>query len=214
MYGDSITGESSRQLTGHGIEVHSFGGTAICDWLADMRRQAASGTVRKVYLEFVGNYFTTCVTSRPVVTAYRTDAALAVALWRAHRVRVVWVRPPEPRVLPHPALVRRPAVAANAELLAASTFDEVQVGEQQAGADGYVDTSPLIAPGRVFASVVRCRGLEPCGVRAPAGFDAARSSDGMHLCPTVNATVAGVVTDTCTVYATSEQRFADQVSAG
>lgn len=64
IYGDSITWESQRQLRARGLEVKAFGGTAICDWLADMRRQAATKTVQTVYLEFVGNYFTPCVRNR------------------------------------------------------------------------------------------------------------------------------------------------------
>ncbi len=214
MFGDSITMESQHQLSAHGIEVHAFGGTAICDWLAAMRTQAATGSVRKVYLEFVGNRFTACITSRPELAAYASDAVTAVAIWRAHHVRVVWVRPPEPRPVAAASLARRQLVAANAELLATPSFDEVQTAEQQAGADAYVDTDPLIAPGRVFTPTVPCRGSEPCAVLAPAGFDAARSSDGVHLCPTTSGIINGVVTGVCTVYATSEQRFADQVTNG
>ena len=214
MYGDSIAWESGRQLAAHGIEVHSYGGTAICDWLADMRHEAATGTVAKVYLEFVGNHFTTCATTRPLLATYRDDALTAVAIWRARGTRVVWVRPPEPRTATPAFLSRVLAVAANAELLAAPSFDAIQTAEQQAGPDAYVDTDPLIAPGRVFAATVRCRVEERCGVLAPTGYDAARSWDGIHLCPTNNQAINGVITNVCNVYATSEQRFADQVAEG
>ena len=71
MYGDSIALESQRQLQARGVEVRAFGGTAICDWLDDMRRTAATGTVTTVYLEFVGNRFTPCVSTRSAVDAYR-----------------------------------------------------------------------------------------------------------------------------------------------
>src|SRR5215218_5914851 len=52
MYGDSIAFETKAQLDARGIEVKAFGGVAICDWLPDMRREAATRTVRRVYLEF------------------------------------------------------------------------------------------------------------------------------------------------------------------
>jgi hypothetical protein len=110
IYGDSITYEAQQQLKARGLEVHAFGGTAICDWLADMRRQAATRTVGTVYLEFVGNYFTPCVRTRPQVTAYRDDAWTAAGIWRASRVRVIWVRPPQPRsaVAPTPTPIPIP----------------------------------------------------------------------------------------------------------
>jgi len=123
-----------------------------------MRTQAATGSVRKVYLEFVGNRFTACITSRPELAAYASDAVTAVAIWRAHHVRVVWVRPPELLPVAAASLARRPLVAANAELLATPSFDEVQTAEQQAGADAYVDTDPLIAPARVRRRAFQRRG--------------------------------------------------------
>lgn len=91
-------------------------------------------------------------------------------------------------------------------------FDQVQAVEQAAGADAYVDTSTLIAPGRVYVRYLSCRPHEPCGVLATTGFDAARATDGMHLCPTQEKTVNGVVGADCSVYSTSEQRFADAIS--
>src|ERR1700710_2034602 len=63
IFGDSLAFEAQIPLRAHGIEVNAFGGTAICDWLPEMRRQTATKTVGTVYLEFVGNYFTACVKS-------------------------------------------------------------------------------------------------------------------------------------------------------
>jgi hypothetical protein len=219
MYGDSITWEAQKQLTSHSIEVHSYGGTAICDWFSDMQQQAATGTVKKVYLEFVGNNFTSCITSRPLLAAYTADSVKAVQIWHAKGVRVVWVRPPEPRLVPAlaqnlTATARRPTNRSEAEAAAVPSFDEVQAALQRAGADAYVDTSPLIAPGRVYAEQLACIGTEPCGVLAPAGFDKARAEDGMHLCPVAQANPDGTVSSTCAVWATSENRFADQVAKG
>lgn len=264
LYGDSIAFESQAQLKAQGIQVKSFGGVAICDWLPDMRREAATRTVRRVYLEFVGNYFTSCVRGRPQVAAYQQDAATAVRLWRAAGVRVIWVRPPqlradtyvatpappEPTQTPEPiqtpeppaepagpsvfaviqgifaAELHRGPILQTASARPASPpppiihpkpvvgqFDQIQAVMEAAGADAYVDTSPLISPGRVFAASLPCRTGEQCGVLAPAGSDAARSPDGIHLCPTQLQTVRGVNAPRCSVYSTSAARFAEQVAA-
>jgi hypothetical protein len=244
MYGDSIALESQRQLQAHGVEVRAFGGTAICDWLDDMRRTAATGTVTTVYLEFVGNRFTPCASTRSAVDAYRDDAREAVAIWHDAGARVVWVRAPQPRVdvgtAPEPApeakaqtdaltaaaatsavpthstlhgaliTAARQAVATND---IAAGFDQVQDAAASAGPDAVVDTSPLISPGRTFSQYVPCRAGEACGVMAPPGYNAARSPDGLHLCPTMSHSSNGVVVPQCSVWSTSAQRFADEVTA-
>ncbi len=242
MYGDSIALESQRQLQAHGVEVRAFGGTAICDWLGDMRRTAATGTVTTVYLEFVGNRFTPCSISRPAVDAYRDDAREAVALWHDAGARVVWVRAPQPRVYVGPPTPSEPPAQTDALTAAAATsavptqsdlhgafitaarqaiatsdiaaaFDQVQDAATSAGPDAVVDTSPLISPGRTFSQYVPCRAGEACGIMAPPGYNAARAPDGLHLCPTTSHTSNGVVVPQCSVWSTSAQRFADEVAA-
>jgi hypothetical protein len=240
IYGDSIAQESQRQLQSRGLEVRAFGGTALCDWLPDMRRTAATRTVTTVYLEFVGNHFTPCASSRSTVDAYRVDAREAVALWHDAGARVVWVRAPQPRV---DVGVAPPAPAPNALTAAAATsavstrasehdgpmltaalqasataeiatnFDQVQAAAETARPDAVADTSPLIAPGRTFARYVPCLPHEACGVMAPAGYNAARAPDGLHLCPTATLASKGVIVGRCSVWSTSAQRFADEVAA-
>lgn len=241
MYGDSIALEAEQQLQARGVEVRAFGGTALCDWLGDMRRTAATGTVTTVYLEFVGNRFTPCASSRSAVDAYRDDAREAVALWHDAGARVVWVRAPQPRIdvgtSPAPessapnaltaaattSAVRTglslhgPMITAARQVLAtaaiAASFDQVQAAAAAEGADAVVDTSPLIAPNRTFSQYVPCRPGEACGVMAPPGYNAARSPDGLHLCPSTEHSSKGVVTATCSVWSTSAERFAEEVTA-
>ena len=245
MYGDSIALESQSQLQAHGVQVRASAAPRSATGSATCAAPPSTGTVTTVYLEFVGNRFTTCASTRPAADAYRDDAGkpsgsgtTPVPAWSGYRApqpRVDVGSPPEPESVPpstsqtdaltaaaatsavpthstlHGALITaaRQAVATND---IAVGFDQVQDAAEAAGPDAVVDTSPLISPGHTFSQYVPCRPGEACGVMAPPGFNAARSPDGLHLCPTTSHSSNGVVVPQCSVWSTSAQRFADEVA--
>ena len=75
LYGDSLSSESqgffAEFLIRNGItdvQTRSFGGTALCDYLDDMREDAAVLHPTTVVIEFSGNAFTPCMRSLPADT--------------------------------------------------------------------------------------------------------------------------------------------------
>jgi hypothetical protein len=68
LYGDSLSSQAQQffvqALSRAGITkvtTHTFGGTAICDWLAQMRSDASTLRPDAVVVQFSGNDLTPCM---------------------------------------------------------------------------------------------------------------------------------------------------------
>ncbi|EFC80750.1 hypothetical protein [Parafrankia sp. EUN1f] len=96
LWGDSLAWEardsfvaaaqadgSSKTLT------RTWGGTAPCDWLDDMRKQARRWDPTVAVLSFSGNTGSDCMRDRDLLTAYRTDVTEAVEILTRRGVEVV-----------------------------------------------------------------------------------------------------------------------------
>src|SRR4030081_3513638 len=95
LYGDSLAFESRdffslAMQSGTDVEVvdRTFGGTAICDRLDQMRRDLHDLQPTAVVLEFVGNNVTNCMrgpsgplTGDALVQKYRHDAGIATSIF-------------------------------------------------------------------------------------------------------------------------------------
>ena len=113
LYGDSLADEARDHfvttITGTGtgagpaeVLAGTFGGTAICDWLDDMRRDAAEWKPRAVVVEFSGNALTECMraldgsalSGEAYLTKYRQDADEVVRIFSAVGARVYFAGSP------------------------------------------------------------------------------------------------------------------------
>jgi hypothetical protein len=108
LYGDSLAFESRDYFSlamqsGTDVEVvdRTFGGTAICDRLDQMRRDLHDLQPTAVVLEFVGNNVTNCVRGPngplrgdALVQKYRQDARIATSIFAGAGVRVYWMGAP------------------------------------------------------------------------------------------------------------------------
>ena len=116
FYGDSLTNQSKsvivsrmqKQAPGWRVVVKSFGGTAMCDWLTDMRN-ASGENAKVIVIQLSGNAFTECMTgilpeTQQWLNKYRADAAAAANIWKARGARVLFVGSPRGvcRPVPHP----------------------------------------------------------------------------------------------------------------
>ena len=222
LYGDSLAAQSSSffqaAVTAHHrvvVRQHVFGGTAICDWLGDMRRTVAqSPRPKAVVLEFSGDDLTPCMrdpaTGQPLrrpalVARYQADAEEATRIFGNGPV-VYWVGPPVDRDL-----------AANAVVTALrAVYQEVP---QRFSNARYVDAGAAVLDQGRYTDWLPCLLADRCPSRAsdatlvsraPDGTLLARvrSPDGIHFCP-----VAAPENGACPVWSSGAFRFGVAMAA-
>lgn len=103
LYGDSLAVQAQDALSLRVPKLyrHTFGGTALCDWLPSMRTDLAREHPKVVMLAFGGNGWTPCtqpqgkmLTGSALIANYATAARTAIYLVRSTGATVVLVRPP------------------------------------------------------------------------------------------------------------------------
>jgi hypothetical protein len=218
VYGDSLVWEAHDYVTflaalnGYSGEVRSFGGTATCDWFADMRTHLAEVRPAVVVLAFSGNNMTPCMQPHQrmlrgddLAAKYAKDTAAAVAIARHYGARVVLVGAPrseatryDPRwdLIPH-------------------EYREVAARDPQHVR--YADGGALIAPHGAWSMTRPCLAREQGIVDSDgrhvctrANRIAVRAPDGAHFCPGNRAAVRGV-TGSCPRYSSGALRYATTI---
>ena len=218
LYGDSLAFESQTHfrdaLLRAGItDVHTktFGGTALCDWIDDMRADALSLKPTVVIIEFSGNALTPCMhdeNDAPLIaeayfSKYVQDAGEALRIFRPTGAAVYFVGAPISR---HAAEVHDP----NAGRLNTLYSDIAAM----AGAK-YVDAGAAVLDHGRWTATMPCRVTEPCTGSADGtdrGVNVVRSPDGVHFCPNAGAAEQGV-TDGCAVWSSGAYRFGSAMAA-
>jgi hypothetical protein len=95
VYGDSLSQESQQYLASYGTVADRFyGGTAPCNWLANLGSDADSFAPSKVLLQFIGN-LPSCIGGRDPQTAYTNDLTTIADFWKSRGVPVVMVISPK-----------------------------------------------------------------------------------------------------------------------
>jgi hypothetical protein len=212
LFGDSLAFQAEPYFNllvqaGGRAEVSDFtyGGTAACDWLPDMRQFARSDHPQAVVLEFLGNTFTPCMAgcvagSRTAVHLYCSAITQAIQAFLAVGTHVFLVGTPVTR-----------SEWNNHD----RNWDELNnafaaLAAQHAQRVTYVDAGSAVeGPHHSFVATLPCLYFERCsgptinGVRT----DVVRSPDGVHFCPQETASAAGKVSD-CPVYSSGAFRFA------
>ena len=101
LWGDSLAWEAQDDFSadvsaagGTSVLLHTYGGTAPCDWLADIRKQSRRWHPTVAVLAFSGNAGSPCMKGRDLTTAYRSDVLAAVARLTRDGAHVVLVEAP------------------------------------------------------------------------------------------------------------------------
>lgn len=211
LYGDSLAWEARHTFVEAfadrpdvDVVVHTFGGTAICDWLDQMARDAATLRPGAVVVEFSGNNFTPCMqdgagaglTGAAYLDRYRADAATVIATFAPIGAQVLFAGGPLTRA----AAERGDGQALNAMYARlAGAHDAVR----------YVDAGAAVLDDGEWAATLPCLPFEPC----TGGTDAAgvpvnvvRAPDGIHFCPAAADAVRGVTGD-CPVWSSGAFRY-------
>jgi hypothetical protein len=176
LWGDSLAWEAqddfSADVTAAGdtsLLLHTYGGTAPCDWLADIRKQSRQWHPAVAVLAFSGNAGTRCMKGRDLTSAYRSDVLAAVSRLTRDGAHVVLVEAP-PR--------RDQAV----DQRGLTSLDRIwqKIASQEPNTTVVPAGRSVTDTAGRFARTLPCGPGEAC---PPGGQVAVRSPDGVHFCP-------------------------------
>ena len=218
LYGDSLAWEArdffTRALAGAFITqvtTRTFGGTAICDWLGQMRADAASLRPDAVVVEFSGNALTPCMrapngsalTGATYFQKYASDSAAVLDIFSPRHALVFFVGAPISRDAERAGDPTAPTLHTLYAALARST----PYGR-------YIDAGASVLAGGRWTATLPCLPTEPCMGRDAIGtpVNVVRAPDGVHFCPSALPAVRGV-TAPCSVWASGSWRFGNAMAA-
>jgi hypothetical protein len=195
LWGDSMGMQAAPSfglqlaLSKHAVSAnHTFAGTAICDWLGDMRREVdpanpAGFHPQAAVFVFSGISYTACMrdshgaelTGTAMINKYRADAAAAIAIFAKAHVPVYFASVPISRddaaagIVGNTPLGKMYATLPRLHPLTARFIDAAQAVER---GGRYTDTLP-------------CEKGETCTGHWPDGTATVvvREADGKHFCP-------------------------------
>jgi hypothetical protein len=218
LYGDSLGWESQAFFVAElaraaftEVTTRTFGGTAICDWIGQMRLDAATLRPDAVVVEFSGNALTPCMrgaggaalSGSAYFRKYASDAAAVLQIFTPGHTFVFFVGTPislsaERAHNPTNAILRN---------LYASVAKSNPYGR-------YVDAGASVLLDGRWTETLACLPAEPCtGGRDAGGIpvNVVRAPDGAHFCPGAPAAVRGV-TDACRVWSSGAWRFGNAMA--
>jgi hypothetical protein len=221
VYGDSLLNESTTVLAqdlehaypGTHVIFHDADGTAICDWMPQMRRDpAAGGTIGLVVLTFDGDRSTPCMTHRAgpwpatlhgngYVDAWTADTHQAAQVWTRAGVRVLLVGPPG----------KVGTVRGAFPYGAIDQIDRREAARWSKDSVRYLDGgSALVATtaAPIFEMTVACTAAERAGALCgPTGTIQVRAGDGFHLCAVQRSVYGGP----CPIYSPGVSRWSEAI---
>jgi hypothetical protein len=203
LFGDSLVSEAGQDfeflatLAGASVHVHTFPGTAPCDFFAAMTTEAQDWKPTTAVLAFTGDAFTPCMAGVQLgtpayFTKYKDDMQTAISIFRSVGARVV--------------LIGLPADASANLTQNASALNQIYQS-LATGSPGvsYADAGQAVLANGHFTWTLPCLPGEPC--TGPNGTNVVRAPDGVHFCPNGKTTlVAGF--EECDVYSSGALRFA------
>ena len=219
FYGDSLAAESQdffrSALNAAGItDIHSetFGGTAICDWLDNMRADAITLHPTAVVIEFSGNALTPCMkgtdgqplSGEAYWERYLADAQTAISIFAAAHSRIFVAGSPISRV--------QEATGDFHGGLLNAIYEELAGGHADVAA--YVDAGAAVLDHGHWTATLPCLPNEPCtggtDLRS-RGVNVVRAPDGGHFCPASEAAKRGVV-GACPVWSSGAFRYGNAMA--
>jgi hypothetical protein len=219
LYGDSLAAESQgffvAALAHSGVTrvtTRTYGGTAICDRIPDMRADAAQLHPDAVVVEFSGNNLTPCMRGpdgkeligSAYYQKYRADAAQVLSIFSRDQTLVFFAGTPISR---NAQLTHNPGTV---------VLNAIYGGLAQFAPNGrYIDAGTSVLLDGHWAKTLPCLPAEPCtGGRDADGtpVDVVRAPDGAHFCPDAPPAVHGV-TSACPVWSSGAWRFGNAMAA-
>ncbi len=213
LYGDSLAWEARDAFRGAllaagvgQVTTETFGGTAMCDWLDQMRRDATDMHPEAVVVEFSGNALTPCMrgldgtalSGEAYFEKYTADAQAVLKIFSGGSTLVFFATAP---------ISRR---AAQVHDTTTGRLDAILAGMAASNpAARLIDAGAAVTDNGAWTATLPCLPEEPCsGTTAASGRPAnlVRAPDGAHFCPVAGAAARGVV-GTCPVWSSGAYRY-------
>lgn len=206
FYGDSLAVEAGEDFSdllteGNDLEVtvRAFGGTAICDWLLPMQKDAEELDPVAVVIEFVGNRRTDCMRDpggdfldeTAALEKYQRDLGIALRTWRSREVPVYLVAPPGAVGQADPG-----------------PLHDVYTDAAERSGPGVqlIDAAdPLRSTDGTYSERLPCLPSEDADDGCRDGTISVRASDGVHFCDEHEGAA-------CAGYASGAFRFAREIA--
>jgi hypothetical protein len=219
LYGDSLAWQSQQFFAAAleragitNVTTRTFGGTAICDFLPQMRADAAALRPDAVVIEFSGNALTPCMkaldgsalTSAAYFERYGADAAAALDVFAPGHALVFFAGAP----INHRSALSGDPTTPDLHAIYAALAESSAYGR-------YTDAGASVLAGGHWTETLPCLAGEPCtGGRDAHGtpVNVVRAPDGAHFCPGAPAAVLGV-TAVCNVWSSGSYRFGNAMAA-
>jgi hypothetical protein len=218
LYGDSLSSQA-RQFFVHALSqsgitkvtTRTYGGTAICDWLAQMRSDATTVHPDEVVVQFSGNDLTPCMRGpgnkqlqgAAYFNKYESDASQVLKIFGPEHTLVFFAGSP---------ISRSEQEAHNAGPLELNAmFTEIA---QFSAYGRYIDAGASVLRDGHWTQTLPCLAKEPCtGGRDAHGtpVNVVRAPDGGHFCPGAPHAVGGV-TSPCNVWSSGAWRFGNAMA--
>ncbi len=209
LYGDSLASEAEGVFAialagrpGFEVRTHTFGGTAICDWLDEMRAEAVEWRPHAVVVEFSGNALTPCMADVDPDLQYQTDADEVLRIFDDIGAIVYLAGAPISRSA---AENGEPAAMNALYRRLASSVDHAR----------YINAGAAVLDNGRYTDNLPCLPDEPCtGGVNPAGVavNVVRAPDGGHFCPGSPDATNGV-TSGCPVWSSGAYRYSLAMAA-
>jgi hypothetical protein len=219
LYGDSLAWEAKDSFVGAfagqadvRVLTRTWGGTAICDWLDEMKADAVAFSPDAVVLEFSGNNLTPCMqdaAGRGLVddaywARYRADTRTAIEIFSPTRTRVFLAGAPMSQLQAITGDFHGGMVNAMYEAIAAEYPGVL-----------YVDAGTAVLDYGRWTPSLPCLPTEPCTGGTDLldrGFNVVRAPDGGHFCPAAEEAKRGVV-DACPIWSSGAFRYGNAMAA-
>jgi hypothetical protein len=220
LYGDSLAWEAQDSFraaladTGIGeVLTETFGGTALCDWLSQMRSDQRQLHPDAVVVEFSGNAFTPCMkgpngaplSGDALIDRYADDARTVLQIFGPDATLVYFASAP---------------ISFRAEQTGDSAPRRLHDAYASVAAFSgwwarFIDAGSAVEDRGHWTSTLPCLADEPCdGGLASSGqaVNVVRAPDGIHFCPGAPGAVDGV-TGTCPVWSSGAHRYGIAMAA-
>jgi hypothetical protein len=218
LYGDSLSSQAHeffvhaiRRAGITRVSTHTYGGTAICDWLSQMRSDAASLHPDAVVVQFSGNDLTACMRGTDgeqlqgaaYFDKYEADASQVLKIFAPDHTLVFFAGSP---------VSRSEQQTHNVGLLRLNAmYREIS---QFSAYGRYIDAGASVLLDGHWTRTLPCLPNEPCtGGRDANGtpINVVRAPDGGHFCPSGPHPVRGV-TARCQVWSSGAWRFGNAMA--
>jgi hypothetical protein len=218
LYGDSLSRQAQEffvhalnQAGISSVSTDTYGGTAICDWLSQMRSDAARLHPDAVVVQFSGNDLTPCMRGTggkqlrgaAYLHKYEADASEVLKIFAPDHTLVFFAGAP---------IGRTYRQTGNGGSFQLNTIYATIAGFAPYGR--YIDAGASVLLDGHWTETLPCQPNEPCtGGRDANGtrVNVVRAPDGVHFCPGAPHAVRGV-TARCLVWSSGAWRFGNAMA--